>query len=103
MREKKNDPQGKTSQQEDFSNWLRRIPRDVLEELYQLYLFQKENILSRRRDQENSIPVFPRVNSNKSPPKGEVIVLRRSIFFLLATILGIEVFFDLFYFGLRFF
>lgn len=75
------------NEQEDFYIWLRRLPIGFLQELYRQYN-------SKRSVQQDTSP------TEKIAPAG-VIVIRRSIFILIITMLGIEVFFDAIYIAIR--
>lgn len=89
---------------ENFSLWLRKVPFEFLQDVY------RHNRI--RRD----IPVRPFIVDATSPNKKDhqeaittteishptqPVILRRSVFFLIFSLLGIEIFFDLIYIGLR--
>lgn len=92
-----------TTQQQDFYFWLRRLPFGFLQDLYRQYLLKKGNLFEPKTLQvAPPTQLFPSTNTDKSPPhKKEVIVLRRSIFFLIGAIISIELFFDFAYIALK--
>lgn len=91
-------------QRQDFHLWLQRIPRDFLQALYRMYLVQGKAENLRRdgispnivKEKETILP------STKVEKKVPFAILRRSIFYLIITLIAIELFFDLLFLGLRF-
>lgn len=102
MEEKEEKPVSSVTSQRDFFNWLRKAPHEILQELYASYLFQKRNGRS-RRDVASDNMVVPKPIVDNPPSRPEIIVLRRSIFFLLLTIFSIEISFDIFFLVLKLF
>lgn len=91
-----------TNQQQDFYSWLRRMPFGFLQDLYSQYSLKKDTNTS--GSEAYAEQLFPTVSVDKSPPADakEIVVIRQSVFFLISTIIGIELFFDILYISLRF-
>lgn len=93
--------------QRDFYNWLRKLPVEVLHDLYRRYTkFEKgPHLLFAGRNSKSLEETLHDIENDRPPPdkKAQVIILRRSIFFLIGTFIVIEFAFDFLFLLLRFF
>jgi len=92
---------------EEFSLWLKKVPLDFLQDVYRHYRVRRDipvrpffaDLTEREISQEKEGDTH--TENAQGPPSMQPIVLRRSVFFLIFSLLGIELFFDLIYVGLR--
>ncbi|HYK09016.1 MAG TPA: PH domain-containing protein [Candidatus Eisenbacteria bacterium] len=109
VNEKPRDPPKKKQEittKDNFATWLKRIPFEFLQDEYRHNQIRRDipvrpfivdaAITPAKRDG------MPAEKAQNSSPPMQPIVLRRSVYFLIFALLGIEVFFDLIYGGLRF-
>lgn len=92
---------------ENFSSWLKKIPFELLQDVYRHYRIRRDIpiqpfTVDNQTDHPNaeSMPSQEEL-ANNTLPTNMPIVLHRSVFFLIFTLLGIELFFDLIYLGVK--
>src|SRR5689334_18817549 len=89
---------------ENFSSWLKGVPFEFLQDIYRHYRIRRD--IPFRPFIVDSAPSEKQANLSDKPvkdifPPTQPIILRKSVFFLVFSLLGIEVFFDLVYLGFR--
>lgn len=93
-------------QQENFSKWLRKVPFEFLQDVYRHYLIRRDipfkPFFIQQKGEIRGDKNEPQQNQQSLSPPLEPIILRRSVFYLILTLVGIECFFDLTYIGFRF-